>query len=541
MINPSGGAWINLDAGVDDGPRYAASGERLAELRRERATRRVMRDLYRGCWTEVLIETGRTQHYFQSTAKGSEQTTKKIDPLVQKFNVFKLACETHADVNASRPPLISVDDELYPEQAEAIESIVDRCLFESLYLRANRRAAKEGAAIIHACIDADVLSSNPGAVLVLADNDEWLPVGPIGPDGQPRVWERRWIVSRTVAGREQHYLRVERYWSPNNEVVIDNEAYKIDEPDTLVDLADTQVCKRVELAVALGEQTAAGVEETRVLPTPYIPVVWLIRNLNESEQPEGLLSNDDIDLLDEVLAAFSQWSRSRSKHATPKARVPESMVNRATGRVDADTDFVIDQDKEFEYIIAQFELDKILTSLDRAITYALAQMQVNPMLLGLEPAGGVAETFESRRLKSMSTLSAAQRSVPMQGPAIGRIFEVACALESSQNFGWPYSTVTFTPRPEIPKEDIDRVREQDEMVRAGLTSRIRAITAIHGPEDADEVMEEIAEDQAATAAANRASLFGATFGDDRGETEVVTATQTEGDVPELDGSEVVDA
>ena len=201
MINPSGGAWINLDAGVDDGPRYAASGERLAELRRERATRRVMRDLYRGCWTEVLIETGRTQHYFQSTAKGSEQTTKKIDPLVQKFNVFKLACETHADVNASRPPLISVDDELYPEQAEAIESIVDRCLFESLYLRANRRAAKEGAAIIHACIDADVLSSHPGAVLVLADNDEWLPVGPIGPDGPPRGWERRWLVSRAVAGR----------------------------------------------------------------------------------------------------------------------------------------------------------------------------------------------------------------------------------------------------------------------------------------------------------------------------------------------------
>ena len=545
MINPSAGARVNLSATVEDGPRYAASGERLMDLRRDRSMRRVMRDLYKGCWTKVLIEAGRTQHFYQSVSKGSDATPQDVSPLVQKFNVFKLACQVHADVNAGRAPLISVDEDVYPDQAEALRTITDRCLFESLYHRANRRAAKEGSACIHACIDADILSADRGAVLALGDNDEWLPVGPIGPDGQPRVWERRWIVARTVSGREQKYLRVERYWSPEGTVVVDNEAYKVESAETIVDLSDRAKCRRVPLAEALGEEVAAEIEEIRELRVPYVPVVWLLRDMNEEDEPEGLIGNDDIDLLDEVFAAFSQWSRARSLHATPKTRVPESMVDEETGKIDLRFDGLIDPEKAFEYIVAQFELEDILRSLDRAISYALAQMQVSQMLLGLEPAGGVAETYESRRLKSMSTLASAQRSVPVQGPAMGRIFEVASGLESQITSFWPYGPVVFTPRPEIPKETIDRVREQAEMLAAGLTSTKRAIKAIHGEDDADEVLEEIAEDIRVRTAQNQASIFGAIgtgdpFGDRRAET--TASGDGEGDVdPEGDASTVAGA
>jgi hypothetical protein len=552
VINPSGGARVNLQATVQDGPRFIASADRLADLRRERKTRRIMRDLYKGSWAKVLIDAGRTQHYFANSAKGSKFHPQDVSPLVQKFNIFKLACQTHADVNAGRPALVSVDEELYPEQAEALRSIADRCMLDSLYHRGNRRSAKEGMAIVHACIDADILSADRGVVLALADNDEWLPVGPIGPDGQPRVWERRWILKRDTSGRKKMYLRVERYWSPEGIVVVDNEAYLVESADTIVDLSDREKCKRVELAEAIGEQAASSIEAIRVLGTPHIPVVWLLRDMNEDDEPEGLIGSQDIDLLDEVLAAFSQWSRSRSMHATPKARVSEKQVDGETGTVDSHFDFIIDPDKAFEYITVQFELDEILQSLDRTISYALAQMQVSSMLLGLDPAGGVAETFESRRIKAMSTLASAQRTVPVQGPAMSRILTVASALESMSTLGWAYGPVEFTPRPEIPKETIDRAREQAEMLQAGLTSRRRAVAAIHGEDLADQVMEEIGEDSAAAAESQRAALFGAIggvgggdpFGDRRSETPADSqdsAVDPEGDASTVPGTEVVDA
>lgn len=535
MIDASGGAIINIDATVADGlPRFAPSKDRLAELRKDRAMREVMRDLYDGLWAKVLIVAGRTQHFFQDAKKGSNKHPQVIGELVQKFNVFKLSCQVHADVNAGRPPVISADDEAFPRQADALSSITDRCLFESLYHRANRRAAKEGSAVIHACLDADQLSANRGAVLSLVNNDEWLPVGPIGPDGQPRVWERRWIVSRTVGRREQLYLRIERYWSPNGQVVVDNEAYLVKHADTLVDTADRSKCTRVSLTEALGEAVASQIQEVRPLPTPYIPVVWLLRDMSEEDQPEGLIGENDIDLLDEVMGAFSQWSRSRSVHATPKMRVGAGHVDKKTNQVNLSGDAFVDPEKEIEYILAQFELDKILESLDRAISYALAQMQVSPMLLGLEPAGGVAETEESRRLKAMSTLAAAQRSVPMQGPALGRIFECACALESSVQDGWPYGNVDCMPRPEIPQATIDRVREEREKLDAGLTSVRRALEQIHGPDLVDEIMQEINDDRARTTEFQRQSIFGSSgsddpFGDRRAEGQSAAAQEAEVD------------
>ncbi|MCR9215963.1 MAG: hypothetical protein NXI14_02055 [bacterium] len=545
MIDASGGATVNLDATVADGmPRFAPSKQRLEELRKDRAMRKIMRDLYDGLWAKVLILDGRTQHFFQDARKGSNKHPQDIGPLVQKFNVFKVACKVHADVNAHRPPIVTVDDEEYPLQALALKSISDRCLFDTLYHRANRRAAKEGSAIIHACIDADQLSANRGAVLALVDNDEWLPVGPIGPDGQPRVWERRWIIARTIDRREQLYLRIERYWSPNGQVVIDNEAYKVKAADTLVDTTDTSKCVRVSLAEALGEEVASEIEEIRQLPTRFIPVVWLLRDMSEADQPEGLIGENDIDLLDEVMGAFSQWARSRSVHATPKMRVGRGHVDPKTNQANVSNDVFIDPEKEIEYILAQFELSKILESLDRAISYALAQMEVSQMLLGLEPAGGVAETHESRRLKAMSTLTSAHRSVPMQGPALGRAFECACALESSIQTGWPYGTVDVEPRPEIPKETIDRVREEREKLEGGLTSVRRALGQIHGEDLVEEILEEIREDQKRQTELQRQSIFGATgsndpFGDTRADTQAPqsagTEVDAEGDAVDADG------
>lgn len=539
MINPSGGGRINLSATIDDGPRYAPSRSKINELRRDRQTRWMMRDLYSGRWAKVLIDTGLTQHHFPNIAKGSPEHVHRIDPLIQKFNVFKLACLVHADVNAGVPPLISVDEDLYPRQKQAMKSIGDRCLIENLYLRANQRAAVEASAVVHACIDADILSPTQGAVLTLGDNDEWLPVGPVGPDGQPRVWERRWLVTRRVGGKDQMFVRVERYWSPNRAVLVENEAYRVDSADTIVDLSDRDRCKRVPLTQAIGSEAASRVPEIRQLNTPYVPVISLFRFMNQDDKPEGLIGKDDIDLLDEVLGAFSQWSRGRSLHATPKLRVGEMHVDEKTGQVDLRLEAFTDREKVIEYIEIKFELDKLLQSLDRTISYALAQMQMSTMLLGLDPAGGQAETSDSRRYKAMSTLSAASRTVPVQGPAMSRICTVACALESSADMGWAYGEVTFTPRPEIPRDKLDRVREQSEMLASGVTSVKRAVEAIHGEDVAPEVLEEIAEDEKRRNEQQRSALFGATssldpYGDRRAETPPQESDDVETDAESED-------
>lgn len=478
-----------------------SSSGRIARLREQRRYRRIMGQLDKGQWRDVLIGLDKTQHRYRAAMRHNGE----IADLLVKVNLISLALDLHADVVAGNPARVTVPEE-FEGQRQAIERMRRACLFNTLLHRAVRRLYRESEAALRVTFD------NAGRTVICLDsNSETIPVGPRGADGQPEYWERRWIIERessSGATDPDRFLRVERHRAG----VIEQEAYKVDgsgAADVLIDLAGAE---KVPLAVALGmREDSEGVPEPETeTGVPYPLIVSLYGDLTDGE-PGFLFKEGDLDLLDMTTASVSRLSREHEQHAGALLAVPEEAVDRDTGAVDVGSGALVDPGGKAHYITKDLRLADMLGMMDRCLTLTMQMLRVSPALLGARLGGGsTPDTYDKLRLEATQTLSRGRQTAAYVEPAIERLIEIASIVEARRDFaGFPVSPVSAVLTPEIPKDSIDRAREQSELLREGLTSSRRAVIAVHGEDIADEVLDEIASDRSAAAEAQRTALFDA--------------------------------
>lgn len=456
-----------------------------------------MNDLDSGFWRKVLLAAARTQHKYRPTVRNGGD----ISELLVKVNFISIALDLHADVIAGNAPRVSTPEE-FGEQGLAIDRIRKACLFDTLLHRACRRLYKEAESPLR------VTTDRAGRTVIRLDsNSETLPMGERGPDGQPEYWERRWIIERARATERtpDRFLRVERHRAG----LIEQEAYRVDGSGVADVLIDLNPETKVPLAVALN--SAEGLPEpVTATGVPY-PLIVQLYAADEDGEPSFLFRDGDMDLLDMATASVSRLSREHEQHAGALLKVGESAVNRETGAVDVSSGAIVDDEGKTAYVVKDLKLEAMLGFMDRALTLLMTILRVSPALLGARLGGGATpDTYDKLRLESTQTLTRGRTTIRYIEPALERVFEVASIFDASRSFtGYPIAPVSVAMRAEIPKDIIDKVREQAELKREGLTSERRALIEIHGEDIAAEVQAEIAEDRARAADASRTAIFDA--------------------------------
>jgi len=482
-------------------PGYVAPKSRIDELKRRRTLRNLFRDINTGKWKRALLDLKNSQHRYRELA----QHSGKVEALLTKVNLVRLAFRFHGVVAAGNSINTTVGDG-NEEQAMAIDAIRRRVNFDAQLQRAIRTVNIEAEAVLRVSL------ADNGTVITLDDNDRTLPVGPNGPDGQPTIWERRWIVERPRPGsnKPKKYLRVERHRREGDRGIIEQEAYVGSRNHEIGDvICGLENLQRVPLAEAFKPGDTVP-EERSETGASEPAIVRLVADMEDGE-PAWMLTKDDIDIIDESAAAFSRLSRSHDLHAQPLLRVAESMVDKATGNVELSQDAIVDHDKVVEYISQSFDLGTMLDLMDRVLGLTLVMVQMSQGLLGFKMGGGSApDSYEKLRHESISTLARAkQTAVYCNGP-LGRLFTIATEIDSRRPMrGYAVSPVTAEMRPELPKDRVEMVREIGDMLDRStpLISHRGAIAAIHGERNADAILKEIRADQAAAAKLNAASIF----------------------------------
>ncbi len=474
-------------------PGYATSAERLKKLRRRRADQRLGRQVFKGKWKEVLLDLGKTQFPWDS----SRQYGGKIGEMFTKVNLIEMGIAMHATVLTGNPVRTIVDEGL-EDQADAIADIRDRSLFDQLLNQAAIQVYTERIAPVM------IRRTELGVSLCLEENERTFPVGPNGPDAQPTVWERRWVIERQHPGEREprRYLRVERHWAPDGVGVIDQEVYKTESVDVLQDLTELQ---RLPLASVLPDPP----EERQFTGLDRPAIVQLVSSVVGGE-PVQLLDPEKLSVMDSAAAALTRVNRTHAQHAEPKARVPEGIVD-DDGQVDMQKRVFTDPEKEFEYLIADFKFSDMLDFFDRLCQWLMVELRISQALIGFKAGGGSApDSYDKLRLESTSTLALAEGTALYFTGALRVLFGLASQMDASLPLrGYATGRVDIKMRPELPKDEIEQVREEDEKLRAGLTSRRRAIVAIHGEDQADAVMEEIEADEERETRRQQAGIFGA--------------------------------
>lgn len=476
-------------------PGYVASKAQLDRLRKRRRLRRLFRDLENGRWRKVLVDLKNTQFLYRELKKQDGS----IEPLLLKINVVRSAMDLRATVLTGTPPTVRVGDDV-PGQQQSIEEIRERCLFDTLAHRAARRVNAEAEAAIRVDLHGD------GVTLCLDDNDETFPVGPNGPDGQPTVWERRWVVERGEhGGRTGKYLRVERHWAPGGVGVIEQEAYKTDSDETLVDLRELE---RVPLSRAF----AAGDEppQERIETELAYPLIVRLVNDMYGDEPAFVVPEDDIDQFDMLAKSVTQTARAYAIHGEPKLRVSSSAIDPETGVVNMDDDAIVDDQGKAEYVNTTLNLSGMLDFMTRTVGLVLANISVSPALLGIRLDGGATpDSYDKLRLEATGTLAAAKKSASYQAPALQRLWTIATMFDARRPLrGFATMPVSVQLHPELPKDRLELIRETREELEAGLIDERTALVRIHGEGRADRIKEAIDADRQAEAQRQNASIFG---------------------------------
>lgn len=475
-------------------PTFVPSAAAIEKARNRRRCRRTFRDLAQGRWRRVLMDMKKSQHFFPGQLK-SDGT---FGSLLTKFNVFSVAIDIHATTLAANQVKISVPEE-YQEQALAITQIRNRCLFDARLHAAVRLFNRESEAYFA------VSAIASGVIISLESNERTFAVGPDGPDGQPTVIDRRWIIEQPdpVNHRQKrHFLRIERHSAGR----IEQLAYLAKGDDVLQD--ETQL-SRVPLTDAIGTQAAASVQELVETGLEHPALTRLIA-AEDDHEPAFIINEEDIDLFDTLAASFTRLARTSEQHGDPKIRVAEEHIDKSTGQLTQNR-ALLDPDKEVEYIIADFKLDKLLAMMSATLDYALIVLHVSKGLIGLKE-GAAAEAYESKLLDSSLTLSRAIGAQTYVQPALNRIWSSACTMESRLPArGFPVAPVDVQMRPGIPKSPKEVIRELRDQLDAGIISQRRAIATLHGDDQVDDILAEIAEEQDAKAA-REAKSFSASFG-----------------------------
>jgi hypothetical protein len=483
--------------------------------------------IYEGEIRRVLLDAQKTQHLF----KDMTNHAGKVEPLLEFFNAVVIAHDLHADIMANEPATISVPDG-FDRQRESIDSLRDRSLWDSTFGEAAKTASVEAYALLYADRD-----RRGRATLTLLDNEEWFPVGDPGEGGQPRVFERRWIIERKSAdGRStKRYLRIERHRERDEDgaYIVEQEAFAAESCDVL---QCTAKLKAVPIVQAIPEGVEVPAELT-VVALPEMPIVQLV-NHRYRGKPRLRVGEHNIAIIDQCAASLSQLARAMAMHGSPKFRVSEKQVDEKTGTITLTADGFVDPDKAIEAIRVEFQFDAMLSFLMTVTKQMLISLEMSPALMGLKMGDGSnPDTVDKLRLESTLTLSAGKRAVPYMRPAIERAWTMACLIESlsTPGGGWPVAPVQVKLHPGIPVDDEEKINAQGRMLLQGLTSEEEAIRQIHGEDNAERILGEIRARREAVVRDQQASIFGAV-----GQSPAGTPFEdpSTGDQPTVDGGEV---
>lgn len=477
-------------------PQYIANPNRLSTLRKRASFRALMRAIESGAWGEVLLKLKKTSHRFKDVANHEGE----LNALLVKVNSIRLGIRVHATVLTGKPISVGVP-EGFDAQSDAIAMIRKRSAFDALLSQCARRANIESEATLRVAIDPD-----HGVVICSDRNSEVLAVGPDGPDMQPTVYERRWIIERTINNAKVKFLRVERHRAPGGVGVIEQEAYRTKTTDLYIDLTKLT---RVQLSEAVPGTTLEERYETGV----SVPLITRLVCEYYDGWPEFLLSESDIDLLDTNTAAFSRVARSLEQHGQPKARVGSGLVN-DNNEVVVSEDAIVDDEKTFEYISPDYDFASMLEFFNKTMAMLLGVIQVSPALVGIKLEGGaMPETYDKLRLEGTNTLSRAKTSSRYFTPALERALTAASIIDAKRPMsGYAVGEVSVQMFPELPRDRIDIAREAAELLAGdGKFPLIDHRTAVEmvNESGADAIMDRIEEDQAKQAQRDQASLAGA--------------------------------
>lgn len=478
------------------GPAWIADREHMARLRKRAEARHIIRELARGNVRKVLVQMAMTMHRYGRV----RNQAGAINELVVVLNLIELAIRAHKVILAGNPAVITAP-EGYTEQEAAIAMIRSESHFDALLMRTAGRAYLDGEAVMRANYHPRL-----GTIVRLESNDEWLPVGADGPDMQPEAYERRWFVNRTEGRRTVTYLRVERHRvDPALGGVIDQEAYICPVRDVFVGLADERL-RPASLAMVTPDATPEPIEQTGL---DRNTVYRMVTDFDADDMPRMLLDDSDHALFDTTAAAFSRLARTMEIHGKAKVRVGEQSLDK-DGSFDASRDAIVDPDKLFEYIIANYDFEGLRD-------WALKIQQMNMVRLGMSPAlhgirhdaGATPDTFDKLRLESTGALMCAGIARAYFEPALESLMYVATWMESRRGInGWPVGEIDATLHPEIPADIVDRARGWGEMVQNRMVDEEYAIRRLHGDGAAPGILARLAAQDEARAQRDQAAIFG---------------------------------
>lgn len=449
-------------------PGYLASKETLANLRRRATVGVLMRQIEKGDWKRFLLEMKKAAHKYKKIKSHSGD----IDPLLMKLNVVRMAIRLQVAVLAGTPISLAFA-EGFDGQREAVNKIRNESMFDALLMEITRVANIESFATLRV-----ESLPNQGTVICTDPNSMMLAVGPDGPDRQPTVWERRWIIERKTQHETKRYLRVERHRAPNSIGMIEQEAYAIASTDLFQYLGDL---KQVDLDVAIPDTVMEPVTLTGV---PY-PIIVRVVHEYQDGQPGMLMSEYDMDMLDMHAAALSRYDRTMEQHGSPKLRIGEGSVDKKSGKVAISDDAVIDPDKLVEYIQQGFDFESQLKFMNKTVQMLLTLLQTSPALVGVKLEGGaMPDTVDKLRLEATNTLSRGRTSAMYFTPALERVFTIASIVDAQRPLqGYPIGRVGVTMHPGLPQDPQDVAKAMQELRSGGIDPLIdlrTALETIHG-------------------------------------------------------------
>lgn len=479
-------------------PGYITPKAKLDKIRKRRVLANIMRQLERGDWEAFLIKANKAKHQYRDIQTHSGE----IKPLLMKINIVKMSIRLHVLALVGKAVTVSLPEE-FEDQRAALSGIRKRSHFDALIMQAARTANIDSFATLR--VD---LRPGRGVVICCDDNMMLLPVGPDGPDMQPTVWERRWLIERKAGEKLHKFLRVERHSAPGEVGQIEQEVYEYSGSDLVVDL-NSDLVKRVDLAVALPDEP---IEPLTLTGLPYPLITRLVNEYFDGE-PEMLISEHDLDLLDLSAATLSRYDRALEKHSAPKVRVSENMIDPDSGKVEIG-DALVDPDKLFEYIQQNVDFASMLTAMNKVLQLVCTMLQVSPALLGIKLEGGaMPDTYDKLRLESTNTLSRAIVSARYMTPALERVFTTASLMDTQRPMqGYAVNPVGITMHPGLPRDPIDTARDMSELRGAAggpLIDLRSALEEIHGATAAEGIYEQLlAENEANIERAQRELMLG---------------------------------
>lgn len=453
--------------------------ERDIRLREQIA---IGRRLFEGNWRDLLLDLDKlAQHNYREVRTHS----RSIQAMLIKVNLIRLAVVTHADILLNEPPAVTIPAE-NEAQALAWEAIADNCLFESLVHDTAQTCNIDSVAWV-------AIGRKGGrTTLTVLDSLEVFQVGELGPDGQPEIIDRRWIIKvRSPGGVEKCYLRVERHSAPDGVGQVQNFAYEV---DSILNCHIPEGKIPVELRSILGDAAPDPLVHTGV----DRPLIFRFANRTLRREPLPDITKYDIDLIDQLAATTSQIARIAAKHADPKMRVPPGLKD-DKGRIDvSQLEAFEDPDGKAGYITWDSKLGEVMTLLGNVINWLLIVLEISPGLVGIK-AGAAPESFEKLFLEATNTMKRAHRLANSWRPLWERVITTALRFDSASMVGtfgagfYDVSPVAVVMRPGLPRTRGDVVNEFGAMMQFGLIDELTALEELHGREKAEDIFERLEE------------------------------------------------